>query len=150
MACKDCKCNDTQKKSVEEIIKEIKPEPSEIIHCLQLIQKEFGFISTDAIRAISKYLSVPESDIYSVVTFYSQFSLKQRAKYNIEVCMGTACYVLGAEKTLQKFEKLLNIDLGEQTEDAKYELLQSRCLGCCGLAPVVSVNGEVHGKITGE
>lgn len=152
MSCKNCcKENSGENKEInkiEEIVGKFEKDSSELIHCLQLIQAECGYISEDAVKIISKKLRVPESDIYSVVTFYSQFSLKPKAQYNIEVCMGTACYVLGADKSLNKFEEKLGIKVGEQTSDHKYELIQSRCLGCCGLAPVISVNGQIYGKVT--
>lgn len=144
-ACATC-CN--RVKTYDEVIGDCAGDPTELIHCLQLIQNEFGYISEDAVKAISNSLHVPESEIFSVVTFYSQFTLKPKAKYNIEVCMGTACYVLGASKSIKKFEEKLGIKVGEQTKDNKFALCQSRCLGCCGLAPVISINGQIHGKVT--
>lgn len=130
------------------ILKNFDSDPSELIHCLQTIQNKCGYVSEFAVKQISQKLNVPESDVFSVVTFYSQFTLKPKAKYNIEICMGTACYVLGADKSLKKFENKLGIKLGEQTLDNKFSLKQSRCLGCCGLAPVVSINGKIYGKVT--
>ena len=147
MACKNC-TNCGQPDKIDKIVNKFKGDPTELIHCLQLVQEEQGYISQDAVKKISVSLGVPESDIFSVVTFYSQFTLKPKAQYNIEVCMGTACYVLGADKSIKKFEEKLGIKVGEQTDDNKYALCQSRCLGCCGLAPVISVNGQIHGKVT--
>lgn len=138
----------SEQNEIDQIVEKINSDPSELIHCLQIIQSKLGYISEYAVKAISKKLKISESDIFSVVTFYSQFSLKPKAKYEIQVCLGTACYVLGADKTLQKFEEKLGIKVGEQTADHKFELSKSRCLGCCGLAPVVSVNGKIYGKTT--
>ncbi len=146
MACKNCP--NCQPDKIDEIISRFENDPTELIHCLQLVQTEQGYISEDAVYKISKKLGVPESEIFSVVTFYSQFTLKPKAQYNIEVCMGTACYVLGADKSIRKFEELLGIKVGEQTADNKFALTQSRCLGCCGLAPVISINGQINGKVT--
>lgn len=148
MTCKNCCCENKESNKIDQIVSKFENQPTELIHCLQLIQTECGYISEDAVKTISKTLGVPESDVFSVVTFYSQFTLRPKAKYNIEVCMGTACYVLGADKSIEKFQKKLGIKVGEQTSDHKFELSQSRCLGCCGLAPVISINGEIHGKVT--
>lgn len=148
MACKNCGKNNCAIDPVDKIVSKYENDPTELIHCLQLVQTELGYIPEDAVKKISKKLGVPESEIFSVVTFYSQFTLKPKAKYNIEVCMGTACYVLGANKSIKKFEEKLGIKVGEQTKDNKFALSQSRCLGCCGLAPVISINGQIYGKVT--
>ena len=86
--------------------------------------------------------------MYGVITFYSRFTLKPKGKYSISVCMGTACFVKGAEKLLDRVKERLNIEIGETTPDGKFSLEETRCLGACGLAPVFTINGEVYGKAT--
>ena len=99
------------------------------------------------ITLISKTLDIPPSRIYGVITFYSRFSLVPTGKYSISVCMGTACYVKGAGDILDEVKKELGIDSGETTEDGLFSIVETRCIGACGLAPVVTVNEEVHGRL---
>ena len=99
---------------------------------------------------IAEGLGVSMAKVYGVVTFYSQFSLKQKGKYRINVCMGTACYVKGAGDILGKFLERLSIEVGECTPDGKFSLDSCRCIGACGLAPVVTINDEVYGRLTPE
>ena len=95
-------------------------------------------------------MQIPFAEVYGVVTFYARFSLKPKGKYNICVCQGTACYVKGAERLLAKVKAELGIEVGETTEDGKFSLEPTRCIGACGLAPVFTINGEVYGKATVE
>jgi NADP-reducing hydrogenase subunit HndA len=90
------------------------------------------------------------AEIYGVITFYSRFTLKPKGKYNVAVCLGTACYVKGSEKILDKVKEILKIDVGQTTKDGKFSIEATRCIGACGLAPVFTVNDEVHGKATPE
>ena len=103
---------------------------------------------TQTTKIISEELNVPVSDIYGVVTFYSFFSLTPKGKYVIGVCLGTACFVKGSEKLLDTAKEALKIKEGETTEDGKFSLEATRCIGACGLAPVFTVNEEVYGKAT--
>jgi NADH:ubiquinone oxidoreductase subunit E len=98
-------------------------------------------------KIISEELRIPMAEIYGVITFYSRFSLEPKGKFNISVCLGTACYVKGSENILDKFKEKLGIDVGQVTPDGKFSLSTTRCLGACGLAPVITVNEEVYGKL---
>ena len=93
-------------------------------------------------------MNIPLAEIYGVVSFYTQFSINPKGKYKVNVCMGTACYVKGANEVLDKFRTRLSIDVGECTEDRKFSLDACRCIGACGLAPVVTINDDVYGKLT--
>ena len=97
---------------------------------------------------ISEYLDMPMAEIYGVITFYSRFTLKPKGKYHIAVCLGTACYVKGSEKILDRIKEKLGIDVGQTTQDGKFSIEATRCIGACGLAPVFTVNDEVYGKAT--
>lgn len=149
--CKNCSgCSGgAGKQDIEQkIANKYAGDRSRVIACLQELQTELGYISEHAANIVSRTLGVPMADVYSIVTFYAQFTLRPKAKYTIEVCMGTACFVCGAEGIVKEIEKQLSLT-GEKkwTDDGKFELVLSRCLGCCGLAPVVSINGEVRGHV---
>lgn len=118
-----------------------------IMSALHEVQDTYGYISTTSQKFLSKELQVPMSDIYGIITFYSRFSLTPKGKYNIQVCMGTACYVKGSEKVLDRFKQKLGIKEGQTTEDGKYSLEAVRCIGACGLAPAIVVNADVYGKM---
>ena len=136
-------------KKMQEILKKYpKDDKNNMIQILNEVQEEFGYISEQAMLDISKHLDVTLSEIYSVVTFYSRFTLKQAGKYHITVCLGTACFVKGSEKLLDRAKERLNIEVGDTTSDGKFSLDEVRCIGACGLAPVFTVNGEVYGKAT--
>lgn len=139
--------NENIELAIQRLIEKYKNKKSELIECLQLVQNEFGYIPEKSISVISKTLNIPQSDVYSVISFYSQFTLRAKAKYTIEICLGTACYVLGADKILKVLENKLNIKLGEKSSDNKYEIVQSRCLGCCSMAPVVKINDKIYGNL---
>ena len=115
---------------------------------LNEIQEHYGYVSMEVQKDLSEFLSIPMAEIYGVVTFYSRFSLKPKGKYNISVCMGTACYVKGSQKILDRLLERLQIQSGETTEDGLFSIEETRCVGACGLAPVFTVNGEVYGKAT--
>lgn len=122
-------------------------DDSDLIEILHLVQNTYGYIPEEMITLISKTLDIPPSKIYGVITFYSRFSLVPTGKYSISVCMGTACYVKGAGDILEEVKKELGIDSGETTEDGLFSIVETRCIGACGLAPVVTVNEEVHGRL---
>ena len=115
---------------------------------LQDAQSRFGYLPKEVLEIVSKELRVPMSEVYGVATFYSQFTFIPKGRHEIDVCLGTACYVRGADKILAKLKEMLQIDVGETTPDGNFSLRASRCLGACGLAPVMVLDGEVHGKIT--
>ena len=134
---------------MQEILKKYtKGDKNNMIQILNEVQEEFGYISEQAMLDISKHIDVSLSEIYSVVTFYSTFTLKQAGKYHITICLGTACFVKGSEKLLDRAKERLNIEVGDTTPDGKFSLDEVRCIGACGLAPVFTVNGEVYGKAT--
>ncbi|MDO5028663.1 MAG: NADH-quinone oxidoreductase subunit NuoE [Bacillota bacterium] len=120
---------------------------SDLIEILHLVQNTYGYIPEDIITLISKTLDIPPSRIYGVITFYSRFSLVPTGKYSISVCLGTACYVKGAGAILEEIKEELGIDSGQTTEDGLFSIVETRCIGACGLAPVVTINEEVHGRL---
>ena len=115
---------------------------------MEEIQVKYGYIPKICAYKISTYLEIPLAQIYGVITFYSRFTLKPKGKYHIAVCLGTACFVKGSEKILDRAKERLGIDIGETTKDGKFSLEATRCVGACGLAPVFTVNNEVYGKAT--
>lgn len=133
---------------IKEICARYKDEPSPLMIVLSDVQKEYGYIPLEVQEVISAELNIPVSDIYGVVTFYSFFSLQPKGKYVIGVCIGTACYVKGGQNVLDKFSELLGIKVGETTEDGLFTLDGLRCIGACGIAPALSINGKVYPKMT--
>ena len=134
-------------KQIKEICARHKHEQSPLMIVLTDVQKEYGYIPLEVQEVISAELDIPVSDIYGVVTFYSFFSLKPKGKYVIGVCIGTACYVKGSQNVLDKFAEILNIKCGETTEDGLFTLDGLRCIGACGIAPAISINGKVYPKV---
>ncbi len=130
------------------ICNKYKNEPSPLMLVLSETQKEYGYIPLEVQEIISKELNIPVSDIYGVVTFYSFFSLKPKGRYVIGVCLGTACYVKGSQNILDKFSELLKIKPGQTSEDGLFTLDALRCIGACGIAPAISINGKVYPKVT--
>ncbi len=128
-----------------------RPQPeSQLISVLHKVQRRFGYLDRAHMDAVAHLLGVPAAKVSGVATFYHFFRLTPRGKYVISVCMGTACYVKGAEKVLDRIREELGIDLGETTRDGLFSLEESRCLGTCGLAPVLMINEEVHAKVSPE
>lgn len=145
----ECKCENCKKdKELEKILNVYKQDKDNLIQILNDVQEHYGYIPTSAQMAIADYLNIPLAEVYGVVTFYSRFTLKPKGKYNIAVCLGTACYVKGSEKILERVKERLKIDVGETTPDGKFSIEETRCIGACGLAPVFTINGEVYGKAT--
>ena len=125
-------------------------DPHELIAVLHKAQALFGYLPEEVQRFVAMKLGLPVAKVYSVVSFYSFFTMKKAGKYVIRVCMGTACFVRGSEQILKEFEKVLAIKEGETTTDGLYTLETVRCVGACGLAPVVQVNGKTYGNCTLE
>ena len=121
-----------------------------LIPVLQDIQDAEGFLSEESIIEVGKHLNLPTSKIYGVATFYNQFRFQATGKYHIQVCRGTACHVLGSASVLEELEKTLKIKAGDTTKDAMFSLEVVACIGACGLAPVISINGNFHAKVTEE
>jgi len=133
---------------VQDILKDYKGEKSALIAILQEVQNKNGYLPRESLKEISEQLEVPFSRIYSLATFYTAFSLKPKGKHPICVCMGTACHVRGAQRIVEKVERELKVKCGETTEDLNFSLDEVHCLGCCGLAPVVTVGEDLYGKVT--
>lgn len=127
-----------------------KTMPGAIMPALQKAQEIYGYLPIEVQKIIAKELDKPLDEIYGVSTFYSQFSLSPKGKYRISVCMGTACYVKGSQKVLDEIEKQLGIKSGECTPDGTFSIDACRCIGACGLAPVLTINEDVHGRLTGD
>ncbi len=129
-------------------LNEMKSEQGALMPALQVAQEIFGYLPIEVQRVVSEELELPLEQIYGVVTFYSQFSLNPKGKYTISVCLGTACYVKGAGDIFDRLSQKLNIGNSETTEDGLFTLEACRCIGACGLAPVLTVNEDVHGRLT--
>jgi len=152
---KGCVCAETteekeKKQKLYEIIEKYKNTKGALIPVLHEAQEVYGYLPMEVQKIISEGLGVPLSEIYGVVTFYTQFSLNPKGKYRIGVCLGTACYVKGASAIIDKVKEKLGIDVGECTEDGKFSLEATRCLGACGLAPVMTINDDVYGKLVAD
>ena len=140
--------NDMAVAKITEICDRYANETTPLMMILSDIQKEYGYIPLDVQEIVSKRTGISVSEIYGVVTFYSFFSLKPKGKYIVGVCLGTACYVKGAQQVIDKFSELLAIAPGETTEDGMFTLDALRCIGACGIAPAVSINGKVYPKVS--
>ena len=132
----------------KEILERYPKEKDQLIMILNDVQEKYGYIPKQAQMVISEELSIPMAEIYGVITFYSRFTLAPKGKYNISICLGTACYVKGSQKLLDRAKERLKIEPGEVTPDGKFSLDDVRCVGACGLAPVFMVNDEVYGNAT--
>ena len=137
-----------QEAKLREIIAAHKDMQGALIPVLHEAQAIYGYLPIEVQSIIAEGLGVSLAEVYGVVTFYAQFSLNPKGKYEIGVCLGTACYVKGSGDILEKFKEILGIDVGECTPDGKFSLGATRCVGACGLAPVVTVNDDVYGRLT--
>ena len=137
-----------QLQTVERIIQQHKGQKNALIAMLQDVQNEYSYLPQDVLNHLSRTVGVPLSRTYSLATFYRAFSLKPKGRHPVAVCLGTACHVRAAVKILEKFERQLGIKCGQTTPDLNFGLETVRCLGCCGLAPVVTVGPELYGKVT--
>lgn len=149
MASNSC-CTIAEEKlqKLQEIISKYKHTRGALIPVLHEAQELFGYLPVTVQKAVSEGLNIPLTEIYGVVTFYTQFSLEPKGRFKIQVCLGTACYVKGAGAILDKFKEKLGINVGDCTEDGKFSLDACRCIGACGLAPVVMINEDVYGRLT--
>ena len=144
-----CECIDKKiREEVQEILKVYKQEKDNLIQILNDVQEKYGYIPKVAQEEISEYLGIPMAEVYGVVTFYSRFTLEPKGKYNISVCLGTACFVKGSQQILDRLKERLNLEEGKTSEDGKFSIDTTRCVGACGIAPVFTVNGEVYGRAT--
>lgn len=138
--------NQTREK-VQELVRPYAGKPTELIQALHRVQSALGYLPTEAQVAVAEALGVPPSQVRGVVTFYHFFRTKPAGRHTIRVCLGTACHVRGAERVLSGLKEELKVELGETTADGKFTLTAVRCLGCCGLAPVMMIDEEVYGKL---
>jgi NADP-reducing hydrogenase subunit HndA len=145
-----CGCVDEKERKLQEIIEKYKNAKGALIPVLHEAQEVYGYLPMSVQKQISEGLNVPLSEIYGVVTFYTQFSLKPKGRFKVSVCMGTACYVKGASKILDELQEKLGVGIGDCTEDGKFSLDACRCIGACGLAPVIMINEDVYGRLTAE
>lgn len=142
------KLNEKAIAQINEICDRYKDETTPLMMILSDIQKEYGYIPLEVQELVSANTGVSVAEIYGVVTFYSFFSLKPKGKYVIGCCLGTACYVKGAQQVIDKFSDILGIKPGETTEDGMFTIDALRCIGACGIAPAVSINGKVYPKVS--
>ncbi len=145
-----CSCGnltDSREEKLNDIIAKYRNTRGALIPVLHEAQELYGYLPLAVQKQISEGLGVPLTEIYGVVTFYTQFSLKKKGKYKIQVCLGTACYVKGAGKVLDMLKEKLGVNVGETTADGQFSLDACRCVGACGLAPVMMINDDVYGKL---
>ena len=133
---------------MKELLKNYSQDKSNLIQILNEVQEKYGYIPKQSQIEISNYLSIPMAEIYGVITFYSRFTIEPKGKYNISVCLGTACFVKGSQALLDRLKERLKIEEGQTTPDGKFSIDATRCVGACGLAPVFTINNEVYGKAT--
>jgi len=129
-------------------IEEHRGEKGALMPVLHEAQEIYGYLPAEVQTVIAEELEIPLAEVYGVATFYSRFSLQPKGKHIVSVCLGTACYVKGSDKVLEAVEKELRIKCGECTPDKKFSIESCRCIGACGLAPVMTVDGEVYGKLS--
>lgn len=132
---------------IKGVCSSFKNDPQELINVLHSCQQHFGYLPAEVQEVVSQHLNIPVARVYGVVTFYSFFSMLPKGKHPVSICMGTACYVRGGEKVLDEFKKELGIEVGQVTKDNKFSLSSLRCVGACGLAPVVLVGDKTYGRV---
>ena len=139
-----------QEERLRKVIEEHKGQPGATMPVLQAAQEIFGYLPEEVQIMVAEGLDIPLSEVYGVATFYSQFSLQPKGEYVCGVCLGTACYVKGSQKVLDKLCSELGVEVGQTTKDGRFTVQATRCLGACGLAPVMMINDEVYGRLTPE
>ncbi|EOS53288.1 MULTISPECIES: NADH-quinone oxidoreductase subunit NuoE [Paenibacillus] len=144
-----CRCakDEERLQRVEEIINQFRQLPGALIPVLHEIQDMYGYLPEEALQIVSRELGMSMAEIYGVATFYSFFSLEPKGEHIIRVCMGTACYIKGAQGVLDRLSQELNVPVQGTTADGKFTLEATRCLGACGLAPVMTIGEKVHGRL---
>jgi NADH-quinone oxidoreductase subunit E len=138
----------TLSQGILDFIEKWRERPGNLIMILHRVQEEYGYIPRETALQLAQELDVPLAKIYGVITFYHFFKLEKPGRNQISVCMGTACYLKGGEDLIGELENLLGIGVNAVTDDGEFSIEAVRCVGCCGLAPLVVVNGEVYGKVT--
>ncbi len=142
--------NDCHKKTIKGICASFGNKPGELINVLHKTQEHFGYLPEEVQNEVAINLNMPLAKVYGVVSFYTFFTMTPKGKYPISVCLGTACFVRGSEKIVEAVERELNIKVGGVTEDGKFSLDCLRCIGACGLAPVMMIGNKVHGRLEPE
>lgn len=143
----DVRANEKQFTQLKEYIESIRQSQGILMQTMHKAQEIFGYLPIEVQKFIACELDMPLAEVYGVATFYTQFSIEPKGKHKIGVCLGTACYVKGSQQVLDKLSKELNIKVGQTTADNEFTLDATRCLGCCGLAPVMMIDGDVYGKL---
>lgn len=138
------------KDKVAEIIKKYNKDRSQLVSILQDIQSEYNYLPREALDKLSRKLDIPQSQVYSMATFFRAFSLKERGKHIVNVCLGTACHVRGADLILESLERQLGVKRGDTTKDRKFTLESVNCMGCCATGPVVKIDEEYFGHMTND
>ncbi len=136
-----------QEKQLKEIIAAHKEQQGALMPVLQQAQELYGYLPIEVMKMIAEGLGVPLEEVYGVATFYAQFTLNPKGSYQIAVCLGTACYVKGSGDIVERISRKLGVEAGSITPDGKFSLDATRCIGACGLAPVMTINGEVYGRL---
>ena len=139
-----------QEERLRQVIAEHRGQPGATMPVLQAAQEIFGYLPEEVQIMVAEGLDIPLSEVYGVASFYAQFSMNPKGRYQISVCLGTACYVKGSGKILEELSKELGIEAEECTEDGKFSLTACRCIGACGLAPVITINDDVYGRLVPE
>lgn len=147
MASINIKLSDQKVAQLQAICREFNNDKGELINVLHKAQHLFGYLPAEVQEVIAKELNTSVAHVYGVVSFYSFFTMTPKGEHPISICMGTACYVRGAEKVLDEFKRILKVKVGETTDDGKFSLSCLRCVGACGLAPVVMVGEKVYGRV---
>ena len=136
-----------QKEELDAVIKELRGEEGALMPIMQRSQDIYGYLPLEVQRYIALGLDIPVSEVYGVATFYSQFLLNPKGEHPVSVCLGTACYVKGSGKLMERLETLLGVKNGEITADCRFSLDATRCIGACGLAPVLTIGEDVYGRL---
>lgn len=145
--CCGCNQKDERFEKVKEVVESHKETKGALIPVLHEIQRLYGYLPEDVLKVVSEELNIPMTEIYGVATFYSIFSLEPKGEHVIKVCLGTACYVKGSQLLIDKISEELDVQVGKTTDDGKFTLEATRCLGACGLAPVLTVDEKVYGRL---
>ncbi len=146
----EVECGNVLFTELEEFIRQQPKSRDSLIPVLHKAQDLFGFLPVDVQEFIARRMDIPVSEVYGVVSFYHYFTMQPRGRHTINVCLGTACYVRGAKKVIEALTEELGIKVGETTEDRRFSLSSQRCFGACGLAPVVMINEDVHGRVSAK
>lgn len=139
-----------QAQQLQAVIAECGTNASLLMHVMQQAQSIYGYLPIEVQKMIADGMDIPIEKVYGVSTFYAQFALTPKGEYNISVCLGTACYVKGAQDLIDRITEILGVEAGECSEDGKFSVEACRCIGACGLAPVLTINDEVYGKLNAE